>query len=147
MSDLAVKGWVFNPKLRNEVVRVYGKNSEGDEVIVRGIVSRIRGDEMEVETIKNGAIQRRHFDLAEFGEEGLKLAVYKESRMECSLPDSYFESDICNLCGELIPPGEAQIDEDENGVPITVHRECHSDFDEPEPTVRDAGERDPRELI
>lgn len=75
MKELAVKAWAFNPGLLRQIVFVSGRDEEGNDCEVKGIVSEVLGDEMEIRSVINSEVTYR-FSLNEFHPEGLKLVAW-----------------------------------------------------------------------
>lgn len=88
MKELAVKAWVFNPALRDQLVRINGRDEEGERVDFTGFVTNILGAEIEVYSVQSTA-KYKTFRLYEFHEEGLKMEVWDEKPSLYS-SDSYW---------------------------------------------------------
>ncbi|GIP61156.1 hypothetical protein [Paenibacillus woosongensis] len=87
MPAIAVKSWVFNPKLKSKIVIVSGRDSEGNETYIRGAVTDIHGDKLIVKSIDNDTESTIY--LHDFHDEGLKISVWDGTPTEYEMPESY----------------------------------------------------------
>ncbi|MGG4096180.1 hypothetical protein [Paenibacillus lautus] len=81
--NIAVKRWVFNSELHHQFVRVYGIDSEGDQIDLKGEVIEVIAERIVILTSGKG---QWVLGLHEFGENGLKIEVFSPS-FNCQMPE------------------------------------------------------------
>ncbi|EGG33430.1 hypothetical protein [Paenibacillus sp. HGF5] len=81
--NIAVKRWVFNSELHHQFVRVYGIDSEGDQIDFKGEVIEVIAERIVILTSDKG---KWVLGLYEFGENGLNIEVFSPS-YKCQMPE------------------------------------------------------------